>query len=167
MTRDHPLQHGVFLVTTNSDGSVPWLIEPGMRQILIDNLCMTRNVFGARLYAFCILPNHMHIVVNPGAKGISAFMQSFKSHTMVEIKLISPSGKPWLSAHENGYIGDKNITFKWQKSFHARLLPDHHALDRALHYVQYNASHHDLVSSSDQWPGTSLLYPDRIDSTEW
>src|SRR4051812_20492067 len=59
MTQYHGAQDGMFHVTTNVRGKVPWLTFPGAPEIIIDNLIMTKHLHQARLYAFCILPDHM------------------------------------------------------------------------------------------------------------
>lgn len=155
MSQSHPLQTGPFLVTTNTRGGMPWLMEPGVREILINNLSMTRNLYHAQLYGFCILPDHMHIVLNPGERGISKFMHSFKCHSMVEIRKIcfpSTSGTPWGSA-------------MWQKGFDARILKNAQYLESALHYVANNGAHHGFAEHAEDWPGSSLQYPDLLDPT--
>lgn len=84
------------------------------------------------------------------------------------------SGQPGLSA-------DKNITnnsgialsaewdgdVRWQRGFDARILSHEQTIQNALRYVQCNAFKHNLVESPDDWPWTSLHYPDLIDSLEW
>lgn len=85
MTQKHEFQDGLFLVTTNAKGRVPWLMLPGVPEILIQDLLLTRNIYGARVYAFCVLSNHMHVVVNPGERGLSRFIQSFKTNAVRRI----------------------------------------------------------------------------------
>ncbi|MBM3227272.1 hypothetical protein FJZ27_00185 [Candidatus Peribacteria bacterium] len=88
MTQQHSEQHGTFHITTNAYGKIPWLTRPGIPEVVIDHLRMTRNVQQAKVYAFCILPDHMHIIVRPGVKGLSAFMQSFKRNSSWHIQML-------------------------------------------------------------------------------
>ena len=69
MTQQHFEQQGIFHVTTNAKQKIPWLTWTGVPEILINNLWMTRNLYHAEVYAFCILPDHMHVVLRPGEKG--------------------------------------------------------------------------------------------------
>jgi REP element-mobilizing transposase RayT len=91
MAQKHGFQHGTFHITTNTRGKVPWCTYEGIPQILIDNLVMTRNVLKAELYAFCILPDHMHILLNPGKKGLGRFMHSFKKNSSRDIQTVMGS----------------------------------------------------------------------------
>jgi len=85
MTQKH-FQYGLFHVTTNAKKHVPWCTSGQIPPIILDNLFMTRNLYDAKVYAFCILPDHMHIIVNPGDKGLSQFMHSFKRNAMRDIR---------------------------------------------------------------------------------
>ncbi|MFA7682017.1 MAG: transposase [Candidatus Peribacteraceae bacterium] len=86
MTKQRILQQGTFHVTTNTKNKLPWCTWPGVPEILIDNLVMTRNLQKAELFAFCILPDHMHLVLRPGPDGLSAFMHSFKRNSSKDIR---------------------------------------------------------------------------------
>jgi REP element-mobilizing transposase RayT len=80
----HGVQHGTFHVVTRAAHG-EWCTLPNAPEIIIDNVCMTRNMHGARVHAFCFLPDHMHIVVVPGEKGLSRFLQSLKSNAIKDI----------------------------------------------------------------------------------
>lgn len=161
MAQQHTAQEGLFLVTTNAKGRVPWLTIPGVPEVLIDNLTMTRNLYGARLYAFCVLPNHMHIIVNPGPQGISKFMHSFKRQAIDDIhKICHTSGGARTSATDKW-------DFAWQRSFHLRGLTDDRAIAAALAYVQHNALHHHVVDDTAHWPWSSVHYPHLVDAMTW
>ena len=79
-------QHGLFHVTTCAADNIPWCTMPGTPEIIIQNLFATRDLYQAKIYAFCVLPTHMHILLDPRERGISTFMQSFKSNAMKNIR---------------------------------------------------------------------------------
>jgi REP element-mobilizing transposase RayT len=167
MTQSHCQQEGTFHITTNAKGKIPWCTAPGVPEILIDNLIMTRNMSGAKVYAFCILLNHVHIVVSPGEKGLSKFMQSFKCQSARDINLLHASkqsvirsGDPRVSAPEN------EATIQWQKGFFDEIIQDSEQRSNALTYVQYNAWRHGLTDEPDGWPWSSLRFQQWIDPTE-
>ena len=124
MTQSHYQQKGTFHITTNAKRKIPWCTIPSVPEILIDNLIMTRNIHGAKVYAFCILPDHMHIVVSPGKRGLSRFMQSFKCQSTRDINLLLAerrplrSGDPRVSATGDGHL------IQWQKSFYDEQIQD-------------------------------------------
>ncbi len=163
MAQQHTMQEGLFLVTTNAKRRVPWLTMPGVPEVLIWNLAFERDLFGARLYAFNILPNHMHIILNPGERGISKFMQSFKTNSMKKIRY-------FLSSDEHVLVAKEIITIdhiRWQHSFHLRALTGDRAITAALAYVQHNAVHHHLVDDTTNWPWSSVHYPHLVDPMTW
>ncbi len=164
MTQLHATQEGLFLVTTNARGRVPWLTWSGVPERLIRQLVFTRNLYGARLYAFCVLPDHMHIILNPGERGLSIFLQSFKANSMRDIRqfLSGVSGQCALSAED----WDMN-SVRWQRGFDSRILSGSRTIENALAYVRHNALHHHLVESTDDWPWSFIHYSPYVDEMEW
>lgn len=86
MGQRHSQESGIFHLTTNARGRISWLTFPGVPEILIDNLCMTRHVCGAKIHAFNVLPDHMHIILSSGALGVSRFMHSFKRNSSKDVR---------------------------------------------------------------------------------
>lgn len=160
MSQRHGEQLGMFHITTNAKGKVPWCTLPGIPEILIDNLVMTRNVLKGQLYSFCILPNHLHIIVSPGKKGISEFMRSFKTNSSRDISLFLRSGGPRTSAASGKEFSG------WQKSFYEERIRDGRQCGSVMDYVQRNALRHKLVQESLDWSWTSLHFPHLLDEME-
>lgn len=152
----HHDQEGTFHVTTNARNFARWLTLPGVPEVILDNLMMSKHLYGAKLYAFCILPDHMHFIVNIHGKGLSRFIQSFKSQTIRDLRHLS--GKSRLSADNEMYR-----IARFQKSFHSNHISSERELENALSYVHYNAHRHGLVENPLDWPWSSLKYPDLLD----
>jgi len=126
-----------------------WCTNKGVPRRLIDHLCKTRDVYGALLHAFCILPNHVHLVLCPGPKGLSKFMQSLKSNSAKNLRTVR---------------GLEN--FRWQTGFYDERIRDSNQRSSAMAYVQGNAMKHRLVSEIIDWPWTSLRHPEAVDLLE-
>lgn len=161
MGQKHGEQLGTFHITTNAKGNVPWCTLPDVPAILIDNLIMTRNVLKGQVYASCILPDHMHMIVSPGEKGLSEFIQSFKKNSSRDARKILQrrSGDSVIAA-------DMNVCSGWQKGFHDERIRDGKQCGSALNYVQRNALHHGLVKDVMDWPWTSLHFERFLDEME-
>lgn len=86
MPQIHRQQFGLFHVTTKTQDNIPWCIQSGVPEHLINTLVLARNMHKAKLHAFCILPNHIHVLVSTGEKGLSKFMQAFKSNSVKELR---------------------------------------------------------------------------------
>src|SRR3989344_2706209 len=118
MTQRHGMQIGTFHITTNSKKKIPWCTHRGIPELLIDNLLMTKNLHGAKIFGFCILPDHIHLLLEPGEKGLSNFMHSFKRNAMRDVKTLHRSGGSRTSATGGGVIARP-------KSFHHARTRDH------------------------------------------
>ena len=161
MTQRHFEQQGIFHVTTNTRRNIPWCVWPGVPEILIDNLCMTRNIYQAEVYAFCILPNHMHVVLRPGLRGLSAFMHSFKRNSAFHISAVMHFTAAEI--HESPLR--KQFT-GWQKGFHDERIESAQQLEHALRYVRYNAWRHHFTNDPEDWPWSSLRFAHLMDPTD-
>ncbi len=164
MPQHRDIQFGIFHVTTRTADSRPWCTQLDIPEILIENLRLSRAAQAAKLYAFNVLPNHMHIILSPGTKGLSRFMQSFKSNGVKDVRdhlrktMIVPQRRGVAAA------GIKGIA--WQKSFFDERIRDSRQCGMAMAYVQGNAMHHSLVTGILDWPWTSLHFPHLLDEME-
>lgn len=86
MPQYHYAQFGIVHVTTNTYNRRPWCANDGMPDILIETLFLVRSLQKAKLYAFCILLTHIHLILSPGEKGLSSFMHSFKTNSSKNAK---------------------------------------------------------------------------------
>lgn len=146
MSQKHYQQtHGIFHLTTNTKDAVPWCTYETVPMMLIEHLCKTRDVYEAQLFAFCILPNHLHCILCPGPRGISRFMQSFKSNSTKDIRERLRSTK-----------------IAWQQGFHDERIRDDAQRSAVVAYVQGNGMKHGLVKEIMDWPWTSLHFPSHV-----
>lgn len=162
MSQRHAIQEGAtFHITTNTRRKIPWLTAEGIPRIVIDNLVMTRNIQRAEIFAFCILPDHMHILIRPGEQGLSKFMHSFKRNSAWHINQVIPVAE----VHEPQL---RNVNhFIWQKGFHDERIQSDKQRSHAWRYITENALHHGLTETIEDWPWTSLHWEHLLDPMEW
>jgi putative transposase len=92
------------------------------------------------LIAFCIMPNHVHLVFMPLEKSESAFyslteiLQSLKRHT----------------ARQSNLILDRSGTF-WQDESYDHIIRDQAELERIIKYVLNNPVKAGLVDDWTEW----------------
>lgn len=97
-------------------------------KILLNNITFFWDSWGTiPLYAWVILPDHFHMVIDVGTKGISDILHDFK------IK---------YSWRYRPYHGTGKI---WQNRFWDHILRDLDDLNRHLDYIHYNPVKHGLV----------------------
>jgi REP element-mobilizing transposase RayT len=97
------------------------------------------------LYAFCIMPNHVHAVMKPLLKGIETYytiseiMHGIKSYTSHKInKLSKTSGKVWQAESFDHVVRDET------------------ELREILNYVINNPVKAGFVDKWDEWYGTYI-----------
>jgi putative transposase len=95
---------------------------------------------GAQLFAFCILPDHVHMLISPGEKGLSSFMHAFKKNSSRDIPNLF-----------------------WKKGYHDERIHDGKQRGTVLAYIQGNGMKHGLVDEIWKWPWSSLHFEDVLD----
>ena len=168
MGQHHFTQHGTFHVTTNAHDHISWCTINGIPEILINNLRTAKYACMTKVYAFSILPDHMHMMINPGKDGLSKFVQLFKKTSMREARgcLRSRNLQGDLRIAD---VRVDEITFvnvnavHWQKGFFAREICNDRQWDVIMAYITTNPVRHGLVNNIGDWPWTSLHFPDVID----
>ncbi len=160
MTQYHFSQEGVFHIISTTKNRTTWCTEIGVPEILMDNLIMTRNAHRACLFAFCILPNHINLLISPGQKGLSAFMHSFKRNRSRDVRQLLNPMRAKVHEHPLREI-------HWQKGFYDRHIRTDDQLSSTLFYIQTNALHHQLVSTESDWPWSSIHFSRLLDPMDF
>ena len=109
-------------------------------QAFLDLLAAAKARFPVRLFGFCIMPNHFHLVVQPTSAGaLSPFMQW------------------WLTSHvrryHQHYGGSGHV---WQGRFKSFPIQQDEHLLTVLRYVLWNPVRAGLVQNIREWQWNSL-----------
>jgi len=119
-----------FAVHFLTFATVQWLdvfTRPDYADIIIDSLKFCKEKKGLAIHAWCIMPNHLHLIVSAkGSTGLSDIMRDFKKFTSAEIirtieNNSKESRKSWMlwifsKAGENNA---RNINYQfWQQDNH-------------------------------------------------
>jgi putative transposase len=96
-----------------------------------------------RLLAWCIMPNHVHVVVDQ----------------MSDLPGTIRRWKTWTSKQINGITGRKGPL--WRREYFERFARDEHHLQTMIHYVENNPVAAGLVASSSDWQWSSAGYRER------
>jgi putative transposase len=152
MIQKHILQTGTFHITTNAKGKVPWCTIPGIPELIIDNLRMTKNLHNLVIIDFSLLPDHLHLILETDSVGISTIMHSFKRNSTRDTKTFL----------EGKILEDGMTCTGWQHGFHDEIICDEDQLRAAQSYVRWNAVKHGLVEIPEDWPWYSFHFEDLI-----
>jgi len=125
-----------------SDSGPHWLADPQVASIVAEALHY-RHERAYDLLAFCIMPNHVHLVCTPLQRedgtyyAIHRILQSLKQH----------------SARQANKVLGRQGTF-WQEESYDHVVRDADELTRVVQYVISNPVKAGLISEWEAWPWT-------------
>lgn len=145
--------YGVYSVTKVTDKRKPVLIGSEPARVLIESLAHLRSADRIKLYAFCVMPDHVHVAfcLMPG-EHLSDVVGAFSKFTARRLnKLIDGKGS------------------FWQEGFHDRHCRDRDELVEISNYIEYNPVRSGLVAAPEDWQHSSAsnLHRDLIDREWW
>jgi len=175
-------------VTFNTENRIPYFNERIFCDIFIDNLILCKQLKRFELYAFCLLPDHVHILLKAGAvyniSNIIHFIKKNASYNINKIMMynpfeLTPKGgfaqtrlcfdnkmKYYKTEFEKKYGYDQSSIpqFKWQGSFHNHIICDVKDFNNHLQYTAYNFHKHKIP---DDWQYSSINYGFMIDESDY
>ena len=116
------------------------------RNVLLDswNYCIRDK--GLRIHAWCIMTNHVHMIISSEKDELSNIMRDMKSYTSTTIKKLitenpQESRKRWMlrlmKAARNKNKNNKGFQL-WQQHNHPILLDANYLLEQKLDYIHNN-----------------------------
>jgi REP element-mobilizing transposase RayT len=130
------------LALDSSNTGLQWLKQPAIAEILVEALHYRHMQF-FDLFAYCIMPNHVHVVFKPLKMAeneyyvLNRIMQSMKRHT---------------ARQANRALGRKGKF--WQAESYDHVIRDGQELNRIINYVISNPVKAGLVDRWEDWPWT-------------
>ncbi|MDX9993436.1 MAG: transposase [Anaerolineales bacterium] len=124
-----------------------FLTNEQVRAIVTDAL-RRRDGSIYHLLAFCIMPNHVHVVFTPLEKlngsyhSLTEILHSLKRNSAKQANLCLGRSGPF-----------------WQDESYDHFVRDESELDRIIKYVLYNPVKAGLVPEWTDWPGTYSKFP--------
>ncbi len=104
----------------------------------IDILAKAKHGLGVQIWAYCLMPNHVHLVAVPDR--IEDLARLFrKAHRQYALLINTREG--W-----QGHL--------WQERFHSYVMDEEHLL-RVVRYIELNPVRAGLCSGPGEWPWSS------------
>ena len=142
------LQSGhAYHVINRGNGKARVFHKPQDYEAFLNLLGTAKQRQSIKLFAFCLMPNHFHLVVQPESSlALSRFMQ-------------------WLmTSHVRRYHQHYESTgHVWQGRFKSFAIQRDEHLITVLRYVCQNPVRAGLVKKSDEWPWSGLVRTDLLD----
>jgi len=115
-----------------------------------------RQTYFCKLIAFVLMPDHIHLILNPANGDIQTALGTLKSFSAKRIVKIAESGM-FLS-------GDVNQV--WQESFKALPMWSGWMIDQKINYIHANPVKANVCETAEDYPWTSFrsFYRDETDT---
>jgi putative transposase len=128
-----------YFVTSVTNEREPIFISEKMCEILLVTIEYFKLLLDYKIYAYCIMPDHLHLIIQPvGKYNLSYIMQMIKGSFSRKINK----------------IGDKNGKI-WQKRFYDEGIRNESMLMQKIEYVHNNPLRKNLVNSPEEYSYSS------------
>ena len=133
------------------------------KHIFIDNIEFLRIAFKKttqnykfEIVAICVLPDHIHLILNPeNIKEYSKIISSIKHSFSRDVGQVCPT---YLCSQDNLKTGYKNKREKglFQRRFYEHTISSQSELNNHINYIHYNPVKHGYVQSVKDWEYSSF-----------
>jgi REP element-mobilizing transposase RayT len=114
-------------------------LAPALAKAICDSIETSCRLSGFRLYGYCLMPDHVHVLLDPqAATPLGDWLRRFKSFTT---KLARDAGVP---------------NPLWQRSAHDHVCREGETAEVVLRYIAENPVRAGLVARWEDWPWTRL-----------
>lgn len=129
----------IHLTVCAADGK-PFSDAP-VAEMICENIEFYSNKLGFRLFGYCLMPDHLHLLVSPGKSGksMSDWLQTFKSYT----------------GHQFVKLGHRPPL--WQRSPYDHVCRDGETAESVLVYIIDNPVRAELVKCWRDWSWTKVF----------
>jgi REP element-mobilizing transposase RayT len=112
----------------------------GVAHMVCDSVEFCSRKLGYRLYGYCLMPDHLHVLLSPGESGrpLKDWLRDFKSYTNNEYR--KHAGK-----------------VLWQRSAHDHVCRQAETAEAVLAYIIENPVRRGLVERWQDWPWTKVF----------
>lgn len=150
---------GVYFVTITVVGWIDVFIREEQKNVLIESLQFCQKEKGLKIYGFCIMSNHFHMICkavnNITLPEILRDLKKFTSKKIITTIMEEPeSRRDWML----GYFEDackhlkKEQNYKvWQNGYHAEVIYSNKFLLQKLTYIHNNPLRAGIVEQPEHY----------------
>ena len=155
-------QQKLYFVTFTVIHWIDVFIRNEYRLIVVDSLKFCQANKGLEIYAYCIMPSHIHMIVGTsGLKNLEDIIRDLKSFTSRRIRKtlednnqVHESRKEWMlkMMYTAGRFNNNNIDFQfWQQHSHPIELNTNELMDQKLEYIHLNPVEGGFIDTPEAW----------------
>ncbi|MFI5144044.1 MAG: REP-associated tyrosine transposase [Ignavibacteria bacterium] len=144
-----------FITTTLFNYERIFSLDERYNMIIIDSLKFLMIEHQAELYAYVIMPTHIHLLLRLGLKeSIIDFMRDFKRYTSKEIKLLLKKDNKTeilkrLNSYSRGYKNQKSKL--WMDRYDDVMVSTERVFNIKMNYIHFNPVKSGLVDNMEDW----------------
>ena len=157
-----------YFVTASICGWKHLFSSPQYAEIVLDSLTWLRNEKRMYLYAFVIMPSHLHLIVKPINKTIGDLLQEFGSFTAHAIlkELRKNQEMEWLAFFHEHRRDSRHQHSIWQ-DIQAKNLFSQKVLFQKIEYIHLNpiAKGWNLAKTPEDYRYSSACFYERDEKT--
>jgi REP-associated tyrosine transposase len=133
-----------FSITLCVTDRKPVFGNPILARDAVDTLTTVSGLNGMELHAYCVMPDHIHILLSPGINyGVIEFVRRFKGRLVAVFRRQGETGR------------------LWQRSFHDRAIRREENLLAVIQYILHNPVRARLVEDWKSYPFSGSPHMDR------
>jgi len=135
------------------------------KQILIDSLKYCQQKKGLEIFAWCIMTNHVHLIIGTEGNKMEDILRDFKSFTSRELKEaiknnLQESRKEWMiwMMERAGKLNNQNGNWQlWQQHNKPIELFTYSVIKQKLDYIHNNPVEAGFVTNAIDWNYSSAI----------
>jgi len=132
----------VYFLTTKTEGGIPIFNTERNCKIILAAIEFFKLILDYKVYAFCIMPNHIHIVIHPyGQYNPAYIMRMLKGNFSRKYnKIYKRQGKTW------------------KRRYYDKVIRNDKMLIRVIEYIHNNPVRAKMVYSPDEYKYSSYNF---------
>ena len=111
------------------------------------------------LVAWCVMPNHVHVLLHAWQTPVSKLMQSWKRFAATEMERRSPTRRvPEIDTNAPA----RRAALQWQREYWDTFMRDGAQEKTAVRYIENNPIKAKLCGAKEEWPFSSAKFRDEF-----
>ena len=145
-------QHGLYFITSTVHQWVDVFTRKDYIDILLDSLRFCQQEKGLKIYAWVVMTNHIHLIVQSDKVPLSDIIRDFKKFTATAItKAIAnnpkESRKRWLL----WLLKKEDKIWFWEEGYHGEEIFSKSFFDSKMRYIHFNPVRAGLVEKEEEY----------------
>jgi len=161
MSREYKIYNNeaMYFITPTVVGWIDVFTRPIYKEIIIESLKYCQKEKGLKIYAYIIMTNHLHLILQAKNGNLTEIIRDFKKFTSKQIlkaieENIQESRKKWmLNMFEfAGKNNNNNTKYQfWQQQNNPIELYSNEVIDQKVNYIHQNPIRNGLVEKEEDY----------------